>query len=537
MNPPGDSCSELAPAPHAGRPPRCRRVALVALAALVGGLTLAAGPLPAARADGGPVARTEWPVTATDLYDRPSNNSPVLAADPTDRRFVVLANRLDAPFNCALQASGDAGRTWVTALPVRKLPKGADTCYGPEVAFDRQGVLYYLFVGLAGGGNSPMGVFLTTSTDRARTFSPPRKVLGAERYMVRMALDPSVGSRGRLHLVWLEAGSKPPSGGLPASPNPIMASHSDDGGKTFSKPAPISDPARTRAVAPALALGPDHRVHVLYYDLGDDARDYQGLDGPTWDGSWSLVMTTSTDGGRSFGTGVVVDADIAPPERVMLIFTMPPPTLAVAPRGDVYAGWTDARNGDWDVFVRHSGDGGKSWAKAQRVNDDALRNGRHQYLPRLAVAPDGRLDTVFYDRRGNVENRGNDTYYSFSSDLGASFARNIQLTHWGSDSMIGPQYTAVSAQGKVEFGGRLALLSERRRALAAWTDTRHTARGNPAQDIFATEVYFPGAATPGWIRPAGFAAVTGALVALGLRARGWRRRRSGPAHAAAGEAE
>lgn len=47
----------------------------------------------------------------------------------------------------ALHVSGDGGRSWAPIDPVPELPVGAEKCYGPEVAFDRNGVLHYLFVG------------------------------------------------------------------------------------------------------------------------------------------------------------------------------------------------------------------------------------------------------------------------------------------------------------------------------------------------------------------------------------------------------
>lgn len=452
-----------------------------------------------------PVVGPNVPVTAIDLIAKISNNSPGVAIDPTDRRFVAMANRIDGPdFSCALQVSGDAGRSWVTPVVIAKMPAEAEKCYAPEVAFDSKGTLYYMFVGLAGGGNAPIGAFITTSSDRARNWSVPRKILGPERYSLRMALDPSIGEKGRIHLAWLEARSTPLSGGMGVPPNPIMAAYSDDGGKTFSEPVQVSDPARERVVAPALALGPDHAVHVLYYDLEEDARDYHGLEGPVWDGKWSLVMASSRDDGRSFGAGTVVDKDIVPPERVMLIFTMPPASLVADRKGHVYVGWHDARHGDWDVFVRASADAGRTWAKPMRVNDDPVGGKRHQYLPRLSVARNGRLDTIFYDRRGNVENRGNDVYFSYSTDHGKSFARNTKLTSWDSDSKIGYQYAAASAEGLYEFGSRLGLVSEPSRALAAWTDTRNTARSLMAQDIFVSAIVFPSEpGLPWWVLPGG----------------------------------
>lgn len=443
---------------------------------------------------GGPHVETEVPVTATDLIRRQSNNSPELAVDPTQPRFVVIANRVDAPFDCSLQVSGDGGRGWLTVRPVPTLPSGSDTCYGPEVAFGSDGTLYYLFVGLAGAGNSPNGVFLTTSRDRGRTFSSPRKILGPERYQVRMAIDQSQGTVGRIHLVWLEAGSPPPTGGLPAGRNPIMSAYSDDGGKTFSGPLQISDPARAHAVAPSLALGPNHSVDVVYYDLADDVRDYMGLDGPAWSASdWSLVLTRSADGGEHFTNGTVVDSKIVPPGRVMLIFTMPPASLAADNDGRLFVAWHDARNGDWDVFLRRSIDGGQTWDRPVRLNDDPLHDGRDQYLPRLSVAPSGRIDAIFYDRRGDTDNIGTNVFYTWSTNSGQTFSRNVRLNETTFSSLVGPRYTVPSARGLIEFGSRLALTSTDAEVLVAWTDTSNTRAGIKAQDIAADEIDLPAA--------------------------------------------
>jgi hypothetical protein len=507
---------------------RALGVLMVALAAVSAPLAVSA---PARAATPTLHVGANVPVTGTDDRLQLGHNSPSLVVDPVDARLVALASRLDNPdFGCALQLSGDGGRSWVPVRPVPNLPPGADKCYAPEIAFDRTGALYYLFVGLHGGGNSPTGAYLVTSTDRGRTFSAPRQVLEPERYMVRMAIDPTIGSRGRLHLVWLAATTTPPLGGLGPPPNPIMSAWSDDGGRSFSPPVQVSDPQRSRVVAPALALGPDHAVHVMYYDLGGDVRDYQGLEGPTWEGTWTLVATNSTDGGQTFAPGVVVDDGIVPPERIMLVYTMPPATLAVD-GARVFAAWTDARNGDWDVLERASNDSGRTWDTPRRLNDDPAGDGRKQYLPHLSVAPGGRLDAVFYDRRNDPANVMNDVYLTSSSDAGRTFTPNVKLTDESFSSQIGTRYPLPAATGLVEFGSRIAVLGERDKTLAAWTDTRNQDVDGFGQDVFATEVTRSGAGrsggdgVPGWMPLTAVAAVV-AVAAVAVVAR---RRRSGAA--------
>lgn len=452
--------------------------------------------VPPASAAGDPVdVSVETPVTAVDLRIGAANNSPTVSADPTSPQFLALASRVDAPdFSCKLHLSDDGGETWVPTNPVPKLPAGAEKCYAPEVDFDRGGVLHYLFMGLAGAGSSPMGAFLTTSSDHGRTFSMPRRVLGPRNYQVRMAVDRTRGAGGRVHFVWLHASSAPPTGGLPPSDNPILAAYSDDGGRTLSRPTRVSDRSRVRVVAPSLAVGQGNAIHVMYYDLGDDIVDYQGLEGPTWEGTWSVVAAASFDGGKTFGAGAVVDDEVVPPERVMLIYTMAPPTLATGPDDSLYGAWTDARHGDADVFLRRSDDGGRRWGAAVRVNDDPIGNGRRQHLPHLSVSPKGRVDVVFYDRRGDPHDVHTNVSYAFSTNRGSRFSRNVTLTSERSDSLVGARYAVPSATGMVEFGSRLALVSNESTAVAAWTDTRNSfsrghAKGGPtAQDIFSARL-------------------------------------------------
>ena len=474
---------------------------------------------------------SQIPVTPQDQGLAAANNSPILAADPGDSGFLALANRRDAPdYGCGLHVSGDGGRGWLPVDPIQQLPSGVEKCYAPEVAIDDEGTVYYLFVGLTGAGNHPIGVFLTSSSDRGRTFATPHQVLGPKNFSVRMAVDSYAGHEDRLHLVWVHGASEVKLGGFGAPPNPILTASSNDGGVTFSDPVQVNDPDRLRVNAPALVVDSDHTVHVAYYDLKDDRRDYEGLEGPTWEGTWSLLTTSSVDGGRHFAPARVVESDVAPPERVMVIFTMAPPSLAVM-GSRVCVAWADGRHGDPDAFLRCSQDRGGRWSPLRRLNDDPVGNGSSQYLPRLSIAPGGRVDAIFYDRRRDTANANADVSYTFSVDGGRTFSSNAALTREGmSYTQIGQQYAIPSAVGMHDFGSRMALVSGRHEMLAAWTDTHNAAPPTRAQDIFATRVILLGSAssTARAAPLAGGILIVSGLIATGISVRRRRGRPSGP---------
>lgn len=499
-------------------------VALLAVVAVVGLLEVTA------RGSGRETrVASEAPVTAMHRSRAPANNSPQIAVHP-EGEVLALASRLDKPtFGCALHVSGDDGKTWVPTEPVAELPKGAETCYGPEVAFGPDGTLYYLFVGLSGEGNTPMGVFLTSSTDGGQTFREPTQVLGELNFGVRLAVDRAAGKQGRLHVVWIDADTVG-VGSLAPGPNPIMAMSSGDGGASWSEPVRVSDPDRERVVAPAVEVGPQGHVEVAYVDLLDDARDYQGLEGPVWEGQWELVLASSSDGGASFSGGEVV-AEVTPHERLMLVFTAPPPALVVGDDGRRCLAWTGAREGSADVWARCRPSAEGAWHEPVRVNDTPPGSETTQELPQLAIADDGRIDAVFYDGRRPPDDDFVDVFHAASTDGGQSFSANMRVSQHTSYREFGPRYGAVaSAAGMVEFGSRLGLATlADDTAVAAWADTRNHISLSQGQDVFsATVVGLPAGPDPNTPTGRLVAGLAGAAVLVAVVVGGWvwRRRRT-----------
>ena len=435
------------------------------------------------------------------------NNSPTVARNPEQPDQLVVAHRIDRPgFSALLEWSDDGGQSWhPTTLP---LPADTEPCaaspeqvpcpFAPDIAFGPDGTLYVAYVSLQGQGNTPANLWLTTSTDGGRSLAPPVPVAGELTFQPRL----TVAGDGTVHLVWLDAEAVALNRLVGQAR--IVASHSTDGGRTFSEPLPISDVERERVGAASPVIDSRGDLVVLYQDFKDDRRDFEGLEGPVSEGPFALVVTRSDDGGQTFSAGVEIESGVVPARR-FLVFLPEYPSLAAGPGGALYASWAGARNGDEDVFLRRSDDGGASWSDPVRVNDNPLADGTDQYLPRVAVAPAGRVDVLFYDRRNDPANVATDAYLASSDDGGRTFA-NVRISSESFSSEVGP--TFGPAYG-TDFGTRLGLDSTDGESYATWTDTRLGNEDNGRQDVFGASTSGYSSGVPWWLMAALAAGVVG----------------------------
>lgn len=422
-------------------------------------------------------------VGAGDLGDISANNSPTLVRNPRDARNLVVTSRIDSPdFSCAVHASFDGGRHWRrTRVPI---PRGR-VCYAPDAAFGSDGTLYVSYVTLVGVGNRPNVVWLSASKDGGRTLPAPHRIAGPLAFQVRIAADPAAPRR--VYATWVQARDV----GLLkfiGPGNPVLASRSEDGGATWSRPVRVSSPARGRVLAPSAAVGSRGELYVLFLDAGEDRLDYEGghrgEGGPPYTGRYSLVVARSVDRGATWQESVVDDRVV--PTRRYIAFLPPFPSLGVDRRsGRLYVAFEDARFGDPDVLVWRLAPGSAGWSAPTRVNDTPRRDGTWQYLPELAVAPDGRVDVVYYDRRaGGRSNLRNEVSLQSSDDAAATFGPHVTLTSESFDARVGPG----SEVGLPELGSRLALVSDDDGATAVWTDTRAGTDASHKQDLRAARV-------------------------------------------------
>jgi len=141
------------------------------------------------------------------------------------------------------------------------------------------------------------------------------------------------------------------------------------------------------------------------------------------------------------------------------------------------------------MFVR-STDGGATFSAPVLVNDDANHQSKWHWLGTLSVAPNGRIDSVWYDTRNAGNNIDSQLFYSFSTDGGVTWAPNLAVSNsfnpqagYPQNDKIGDYITIVSDN----TGGNVAY--------AATYNVNPDAVGGHEQDVYYVRV-FPGGQVP-----------------------------------------
>jgi hypothetical protein len=142
-----------------------------------------------------------------------------------------------------------------------------------------------------------------------------------------------------------------------------------------------------------------------------------------------------------------------------------------------------------DVMFARSTDGGASFSTPVRINDDVTANKWH-WFGTFSVAPNGRLDAVWYDTRNAADNLQSQLFYSYSTDAGITWSPNVQVSAsfnptegWPQQNKIGDYITIVSDNG----GGNVAYSA---------TFNFNPNRGQHEQDVYYVRVSPTGGGTP-----------------------------------------
>jgi hypothetical protein len=373
-----------------------------------------------------PVAVTMGPHSAVET---------AVAIDPTNPDHIVgsavvtIGDARARRITNFTYVSWDAGRTWTSVA----MPNPEGRVQGDDaVVIDHEGRVYRTYLGFKHLRNPEgvfpkTGLFLAASSDGGLTYEPPITLVDHLNTIVPFEDKPYPGVdlsedspyRGSVYVAWTRFtryGSASPD-----DSSYIYVVVSRDGARTFSRPQRV--PA-----GGGDALDSDGTVEGAVPAVGPNGEVYMA-----WSGPRGIELTRSLDGGDAWEPARTIldqpggwDIEV---EGLSRANGMPVTAVDISGgpyRGTVYVNWADLRNnggadGDADIFISRSSDGGATWSEPLRVNQDPVGNGRDQFFTWMSVDPvDGSVNVVYYDRREG-DGRRVHVYLARSTDGGRSF--------------------------------------------------------------------------------------------------------------------
>ena len=205
-----------------------------------------------------------------------------------------------------------------------------------------------------------------------------------------------------------------------------------------------------------------------------------------------MKLSLSVDRGSTFSAPRVIATDVSGltdhlPNSTFRNLSLP--TFAVSPTdGAMVLAWADLRNGDADILAVHSTDHGKTWSSPVRVNHDTLHNGKDQFQPAVAAAPNGVITCSWFDRRYDPQNRLIDVEVAQSHDRGRTFGNNIRVTRTSWDPTIDSPHPE-SNPNTTFIGDYQALAVDDQSVHPLWNDTQNGTSQEIRTAVLAEQVF------------------------------------------------
>ena len=426
---------------------------------------------------------------AADLEPARGYEGAFVVADPTDPDHVIVADTNVLEGRCGFHTTFDRGREWTDGM--FELPEGFTGCRingasGGHVASGTVALgsgrrVYAVFGSAHVDEIRRESVLVATSEDGGETFGRAKvaiKPTGPDVGLGRplMTVVPGAGGRDTILLTsWSchPAAQASNAGGTQC--DGVLFAKSDDGGATYTDPVVFNDPpAGQNSSQPAI-----DRDGVIYATF---QRRFS--DGPV-----ELYLAKSVDGGKTF-THSVLDRQI----QIGLQYDAAK-IVADPLTGSLYTVWADTRTGRAQVFFRKSADKGVSWSQpAVLLAPDPNYTGSSR-SPWISVAPNGRIDVVYYHTGPTPEaQKFDDVYWSYSLDGGDRF-----LTRQVNEAAIDRSKGYSGPAGELRQLGNhypptVSSLDDS--AYVVWSDTAAADDLTNTQDVLLRRMEVIGAAPP-----------------------------------------
>jgi hypothetical protein len=297
----------------------------------------------------------------------------------------------------------------------------------------------------------------------------------------------------------------------------VQVAASTDGGKTFSDPVDVGTfykktvkdaagkeyPVANFFGDPQIAVGNDGTVYALY-PSGTPGGFATAAPTP-------LLLGRSTDKGKTWEV-----TEATPPGNYPEGVQMLKWSAEGGAQGTLHVVYEDkpdqpAGRADRDIYYARSTDGGRTWSKPTKLNDDKDPDALHlQVTPNLDVAPDGRVTAAWWDFRDDTGAFTNDVYATWSTDNGQTWSANTKVTDEPINRRLG-----VWSNGS-DMRGPPAIASTKAYTVFGWDDTRNGTELAPSQDIYTRAVQFKALGSGSNDTARNLAAAMAGLVLAGL---------------------
>ena len=423
-------------------------------------------------------------------------NEPTIALNPINPSNMVVGWRLRPPASTLISAGSaftlNQGSSWQVSPILPALPNQKRT--DPALDVDSLGNFY--FQSYATGGGVPDANSVFKSVDGGASWGAPVYQFSGDRNFIAIDRTGGIGE-GNIYSVW-SSDSNPDPNYLPK-----YFVRSTDQGASYQQPV---DDLPVYVGFGRMTVGPEGEVYISgrdwlsdTYEAGTVFENYyfmKSLDAKNPDVSPTFTAKAVDMGGRP----IDLSMNAPNPRGGMTEVVIASDHSQSAMRGNIYM-LTNVLPNDFqscdpvdpescvlndimDIHFVSSVDGGETWSLPVRVNDDPAKPTSIQWFPMMGVAPNSRIDAVWYDTRngsGAKPYRMSQLYYSYSWDGGVTWSPNKPVTPEFNTHL--PYDTGTENQ-KDKLGDYAQLVSDANGAHVAYAATF-----NGEQDVYYLNVF------------------------------------------------
>jgi hypothetical protein len=405
--------------------------------------------------------------------DQTPQNETTISMDPTDsdnliggandyRYFLPSEGRFDGA--AGAYVSHDGGATWSNEFMPGISEAAGGTYQGvgdPAFAWDPSGdVVYYANIAFNRRANPATGhsafassIAVSRSFDKGETWETNYVIQDDEPSVFHDKEWIAVGPDGSVYVAWalFRFGRGGPFGYLES---PIVISKSTDQGETWSQPQVISAGPYAQFATPVVAE--DGTIYV----------SYELWQNPIGRNGGRAFVARSTDDGETWTNHFVALINDLPnplPHSAFRVASYP--VLDVGDDGVLHMVWSNWQSGSADIVYTRSADGGATWSKAVKINQESLKS--DQFFQWISVSGDF-VHVAFVDRQ-YTSDALLDHSYSVSTDGGNTWSQTERVTTASSRS----DASLFGANCTGEFiGDYTGIVAEGGTAQVLWMDGR-----------------------------------------------------------------